>query len=98
MLHTQGSAQGACRRGLPDMDRTLLKQHLARAERHLAEGQAHIEKQRAIIATLEQRGQDAGMARELLANLLRTQELHEQNREQILRELGEASSELRDAG
>ena len=69
------------------MDRALAKQHLAEAERDVALGQTHIERQFQIIAELERDGHDATRARELLATFMAVQVEHKTHRDQLLREL-----------
>jgi hypothetical protein len=69
------------------MDPALISEHLARAERHIAEGLAHLRHQHALIAELERDGHDAALARELLATLERTHALHIASRDQLAEEL-----------
>ncbi len=69
------------------MDPALISQRLADAERYVAEGLAHLDHQRAIIAELERDGHDATLARELLATLEKTQAIHIANRDQLAEEL-----------
>jgi len=40
------------------MDRELLKQHLRLAEKHIAEGTEHVERQRQIVDELVRNGKD----------------------------------------
>ena len=63
-------------------------QHLAQAERHVAEGMRHIAKQEALIANLDRDGHDTAEAIKMLGTLRTTQALHEQQVERCLRELG----------
>src|SRR5262249_51709779 len=51
---------------LPDMDRTLIEDHLAMAERHVQEAIRHVEQQQALIAALARDGHDTTAARVLL--------------------------------
>jgi hypothetical protein len=67
--------------------RNHLKRDLEMAVRHIADGREHIAKQTAMIAKLERDGHDSTAAKELLALLQRTQHMHEDHRENILREL-----------
>jgi len=67
------------------MDRWALLQHLAQAERHVAEGMVHLARQRALIAELTQAGHDSEEACAILDTLMETQLLHEQEREHLLR-------------
>ena len=69
------------------MDRTLTRRHLAEAERTVALGQSHLERQFRIIAELERRGHDATGARDLLVIFLAIQAQHEAHRDQLLEEL-----------
>ena len=67
----------------------MLLEHLKAAERHIALSREHIAHQREIIAHLENDGHHVAAERAavLLALLLDTQALHEQDRERIEREL-----------
>jgi hypothetical protein len=49
------------------MDRQMVLDHLALAERHIAEGKIAIERQQTLIAELEQGGHDITMSRQLLS-------------------------------
>jgi hypothetical protein len=69
------------------MDLDRVKQHLAQADRHIAEGREPIDKQTAIVAQLEQDGHDTCLARQLLDPLEDTLQKQQQHREEILREL-----------
>jgi hypothetical protein len=69
--------------------RDQLERELQMADRHIAEGRAHIEKQMAIIAKLERDGHDSALAKELLATLRTALKMHEDHREHIIRELEE---------
>jgi hypothetical protein len=72
------------------MDRAMVLRHLEAAERHVAEGAQHIQRQREIVAKLEadQHTDAAVEARAVLETFLETQEMHEQDRDRILAELG----------
>ena len=48
------------------MGRAILEQHLAQAERHVAEGEDRIVRRRQIIADLARSGHDLKVAKELL--------------------------------
>jgi hypothetical protein len=41
------------------MNREMLTDHLAQVERHIAEGKAHVERQRQIVDKLVRNGEDA---------------------------------------
>ena len=69
------------------MDRTRAMEHLAEAERHIAEGEDRIRHQLRIIEDLERDGHDSALARQLLDTLKRTHTLHIKQREFIIEEL-----------
>ena len=69
------------------MDRALIVQHLAQAERHIASGQQRIERQRQIIGELECDGRDLATAKHLLAQFEETQLLHIKDRDRLKKEL-----------
>jgi hypothetical protein len=62
----------------------LLTERLDRARRAVAEGEAQIERQRALIARLEKAGQDISEVRALLDTLAKRQAVH--NLAAIMRE------------
>ena len=66
------------------MDQGVLQQHLAQAERHIAQGVVHLARQRALIAELHRAGHDTDEARAILDSLMETQVLHQQDRERLL--------------
>ncbi len=72
------------------MERDILEQHLVEAEAHVVQGERHLAEQRARISELERDGHDkaAEQARELLAVMLQSQQLHIRNRDRMRRELG----------
>jgi len=74
------------------MDRHILLEHLALAERHVDEGEGHLAQQRAHVDELERDGRDSSVARELLHTMEQTQVLHLADRERIRRELDEEGS------
>jgi hypothetical protein len=55
------------------MDRAVLLQHLAQAERHVAEGDQHLLRQEELIAELDRDGHDTEKARVILDTLRETQ-------------------------
>ncbi len=63
------------------MDRTILLERLAQAERHVAVGV------RTVIANLERHGHDTNQARALLAQFQSTQALHIADRDGLKKEL-----------
>ena len=69
------------------MDRQMVLDHLALAERHIAQGKITIERQQTLIAELEQGGHDTTLSRELLSQFLLTQTSHEEDRTRLRREL-----------
>jgi hypothetical protein len=71
------------------MDRQIVVDHLALAERHIAEGEITIERQQTLIANLEQGGHDTTLPQELLSQFLDTQRSHEEDRERLRRELAQ---------
>ena len=66
------------------MDQGVLQQHLAQAERHIAQGVVHLARQRVLIAELHRAGHATDEARAILDSLMETQVLHEQDRERLL--------------
>jgi hypothetical protein len=71
------------------MERELLKQHLVLAEKHIAEGIAHVERQRQIVEGLERDGQDVGRSADLLALFEETLRTHIDERDRLVAELAE---------
>jgi hypothetical protein len=72
-----------------DMDRSMHLRHLEQAERHVWRGEQNILDQEQHIQSLERRGQDTALAREVLDTFVCTQTLFLAHRDQVLRELGE---------
>ena len=58
------------------MDRNTLELHLRQARAHVAQGEKHIARQRAVVASLEAGGHDSEAARELLATFEDSQVMH----------------------
>jgi hypothetical protein len=77
------------------LDRKSLERHLALAERNLALGEKHIQRQRGLIADLERDAQDATGARVLLVTLEATQALHFADRDLLRQELNLFRQELK---
>jgi hypothetical protein len=75
------------------MDRQMVLDHLALAERHIAQGKITIERQQTLIAELEQGGHDTTLSRELLSQFLLTQMSHEEDRKRLQRELAKLDAE-----
>ncbi len=69
------------------MDRTILLDHLALAERHVAEGRRHLASQKQVIVRLENGGHDATEARRLLLNFEDVQRMHVADRDRLKKEL-----------
>jgi hypothetical protein len=72
------------------MDRAILIEHLALAERHAAEGERILEHQRAIIDDLRHRAHSAGMTEEaerLLLQFEEAQSLHLADAARLRKEL-----------
>jgi hypothetical protein len=70
------------------MDPKTLHKHLAEAEAQVAQGLRHVADQRDVVEQLERDGHDSTTARDLLVTLLRSQQLHEEHRDRLKRELG----------
>ena len=77
------------------MDETMLRRHLARAERHVAEGEVHLARQRELIRKLERDGHGSRAARRFLRSLEETQALHVADRDRVRAELRRACKTLR---
>jgi len=71
------------------MHREILIDHLAQAERHIAEGRVHVDRQRQIVEDLVRDDKDAGRSRKLLELFEDTLEGHIEERDRLLRELAE---------
>ena len=69
------------------MDIDRVKQHLALADRHVAEGSERINRQMAIIGKMEHDGHDTRLARQLLDILEDMLEKHQLHRQEVVREL-----------
>ena len=65
----------------------MLEQHLAQAERHVADGERLLEKQRAMIERRQGEGLDVELATQLLAEMEYTQRLHIEDRDRLRSEL-----------
>jgi hypothetical protein len=70
------------------MDRVILEDHLAAAERHLAEAECEVAYQREHVVQLERDGLDTAEPTRLLRQLEELQALHVADRERVLKELG----------
>jgi hypothetical protein len=69
------------------MERGMLEEHLAMAERHVAEGQQRVEGQRRLVAEMERDGHDIVEGRRMLAAFEETQRLAIEDRDRIAQEL-----------
>jgi hypothetical protein len=75
-----------------NLDRAMLRRHLALAEKHVASGAIHLEQQRQTVAKLEQGGyRSAAIARDVLREFDAIQQWHIEHRNTILFELARAS-------
>jgi hypothetical protein len=72
------------------MDSKMMHEHLALAERHVAEGDRHLSRQRALIAELKRDGHGTGQAIDLLRTLEDTQATFIADRDRIRNELSKA--------
>jgi len=70
------------------MDRVMLEQRLALAERHVEEGKQHVEAQCALVRELEGDGHDTTEALRLLGQFEEMLAMHRSDRDRILGELG----------
>jgi len=73
------------------MNRVLLKDHLAQAQRHIAEGIRHVECQRQIVDELVRRGDDARRSTALLELFEETLAGHVEERNRLRGELAKSS-------
>lgn len=71
------------------MDRGMIVDHLAMAERHVKEGVYLVEKQRVLVQDLTCDGHDTTMASETLAQFEEMQAMHVAHRDRLQRELAE---------
>ena len=70
------------------MDKAMLLRHLAMAERHVAEGRVHVDRQTRHVADLQRDGHDTEQARDVLFRFQELLEMHEAERARLKRELG----------
>jgi HD superfamily phosphohydrolase YqeK len=74
------------------MNRELLREHLAEAQRHVVEGAHHLARQRALIAHLRsEHSRLAAAAEDLLKNFEQTHAMHIADRNRLQAELDAAS-------
>jgi|SRR3954454_17309221 uncharacterized NAD(P)/FAD-binding protein YdhS len=69
------------------MDEATILRQLEQARKHVAEGERHIVQQRAIVARLEEAGQDWSQARDLLRQFENSQRQYIYNRNRLEKEL-----------
>jgi hypothetical protein len=69
------------------MDKAMIAKHLAIVERHVTEGQRHIDRQREIVRELQRDGRDPATAMSLLRQFEDMQTLHIQDRDRLRSEL-----------
>jgi len=69
------------------MNKAMIVEHLTLAERHIAEGQQRIERQRQIIRELHNDGRDLATAMALLTQFEELQSLHIKDRDRARAEL-----------
>ena len=65
----------------------MIADHLAQAERHVAEGQDHIKRQRELIAERQRYGDDTREAQRLLDNFIALEAAYIADRDRLRREL-----------
>lgn len=70
------------------MDRKIILEHLAQAERHIEEAERRIAHQKALLAGLDGGGADAVTARILLAEFEHSLALHRADRQRLEGKLG----------
>jgi hypothetical protein len=63
--------------------RTIMERHLARAERHVLEGELRLERQRAIIEERRRDDHDVELSEQLLAQMEESQRLHVAERDRL---------------
>ncbi len=74
------------------MDRSMVLDHLALAERHVTEGEQHVNRQRELVAELRRKGKDTFLAQQVLQQFQELLHLHVTDRDRLRRELQEVSS------
>jgi hypothetical protein len=76
------------------MDRNMEVAHLSQAERHVSQGTANVERQRALVKQLELDGHDTEVATKLLRQFEEVLKLHIKDRDRIRAELAESERGL----
>jgi hypothetical protein len=69
------------------MDRTVIIEHLALAQKHIVEGELRVRQQRVYVAKLASRGEDAGLSKRILARLEAVLAMHVADCNRLIREL-----------
>ncbi|MGY8711956.1 hypothetical protein RAD16_39995 [Bradyrhizobium sp. 18BD] len=69
------------------MDRAMLQDHLAIAERHISEGAEHLARQQELIDRLANHNHDTSGALAVLRTMRETQAIHIADRDRIMQEL-----------
>jgi hypothetical protein len=72
------------------VDREMIMEHLSTAERHVAEGEMHVERQRILVENLARDRHDTKQAEALLKQFEEVLALHMQDRDRLLKELAES--------
>jgi hypothetical protein len=65
------------------VERSLLEEHLAMAERHVAEGEVHLLRQRRLVSDLRRDGHDTAESEKFLAQLEALQVMHLEHRDHL---------------
>jgi len=73
------------------MDRDFLEKALVQAERHVAQGEVILARQRATVAAAERSGRDVARSKEFLSILEDSQRLHVADRDRLRKDLESAS-------
>ena len=71
------------------MDKAMIMDHLALAERHVAQGRRHIAHQKQIIIDLNNAGHDTAVAQSLLIDFEDVLRMHIADRDRLKKELAE---------
>ena len=74
------------------MNKDVKLKYLVQAERHMADGEQHIVRQRAIVAQLERDGRDASLSRSLLQCFEDLQRLHIADFHRLPEELADSAA------
>jgi hypothetical protein len=72
------------------LDREMIMEHLSTADRHVAEGEMHVERQRILVENLARDRHDTKQAEALLKQFEEVLALHMQDRDRLLKELAES--------